>query len=112
MVDQPGEYRWSSYRANGQGETCSVLSAHESYQALGTGEQARQAAYRGFFRHPLDPDLVDQIRAATNGNYVLGSAQFQEQVTRALGRRVVRGRSGRPRKKIDTATNDLFEIDR
>jgi len=108
MLEHPGEYRWSSYRANAQGETCSALSAHESYRALGTDAQARQRAYRELFRCQLDPGLVDEIRKATNGNYALGSPRFQDQVAKALGRRVVRGRSGRPKKEIDTATDDRF----
>jgi len=112
MVEHPGEYRWSSYRANAQGEACRVLSPHESYRALGADEQGRQTAYRELFRYQIDPGLVDEIREATNGNYVLGSSRFQEQVAKALGRRVVRGRSGRPKKEIDTATDDLFGANR
>jgi putative transposase len=112
VVEHPGEYRWSSYRANAQGEACSALSPHESYRALGADEQARQAAYRELFRYQLDPRLVDEIREATNGNYALGSSRFQEQVARALGRRVVRGRSGRPKKEVDTATDGRFGADR
>lgn len=107
MVEHPGEYQWSSYRANAQGEASSVLRPHESYRRLGTDEQARHTAYRELFRYQLDSGLVDEIREATNGNYVLGSSRFQEQVARALGRRVVRGRSGRPKKEIDAATDDL-----
>jgi len=112
IVEHPGEYRWSSYRANAQGEESEVLAPHESYRALGTDEQVRQTAYRELFRYQLDPGLVDEIRKATNGNYALGSSRFQEEVAKALGRRVVRGRSGRPKKQVDTAMNDLFGADR
>ena len=100
MVEHPGKYPWSSYRANAQAEACSMLSPHESYLGLGTDEQARQTAYRELFRYQLDSGLVDEIRNATNGNYVLGSSRFQEQVAKALGRRVVRVRSGRPKKGL------------
>jgi putative transposase len=111
MVEHPGEYQWSSYRANAQGEACSALRLHDYYRALGTDRDERQAAYRELFRYHLDPGLVDEIREATNGNYVLGSSRFQDQVARALGRRVSRGRSGRPRKQVDTAADDLFGAD-
>jgi len=84
-----------------------MLSPHESYSGLGTDEQARQTAYRELFRYQLDSGLVDEIRNATNGNYVLGSSRFQEQVAKALGRRVVRGRSGRPKKERNTTIDDL-----
>jgi putative transposase len=108
MVEHPGEYRWSSYRANAQGEPCRVVSAHERYRALGADQQGRQAAYRELFRSQLDPGLVDEIRKATRGNFALGNSRFQEQVAKALGCRVMRGRPGRPKKEVDAATGDLF----
>ncbi len=111
MVGHPGEYRWSSYRANAQGEMEAGLQAHACYRALGKDKEKRQAAYRELFRTQLDPGLVDQVREATNGNYALGSSRFQEEVGRALGRRVVRGRSGRPKKQPNTATMALFDSD-
>jgi len=98
MVAHPAEYRWSSYRANAQGETDALLAPHPLYTALGEDESARQAAYRELFRYQLDPGLVDDIRRATNGNYALGNARFAEQVAEALGRRVIPGTAGRPRK--------------
>lgn len=106
MVEHPGEYRWSSYRSNAQGEASDLLRPHVCYQALGGDEPRRQAAYRELFRYQLDPGLVDEIRGATNGNYALGSPRFQEQVARALGRRAARGKSGRPRKQVDTSRDD------
>jgi putative transposase len=99
------------YRANAQGEASSGLRPHDCYLALGADKGGRQAAYRELFRYRLDPGLVDEIRAATNGNYSLGSPRCQEQVARAVGRRVVRGRSARPKKQADTATDDLFRSD-
>jgi len=111
MVEHPGDYRWSSYRANAQGEAVSGLEPHDCYLALGKDEEERQAAYRELSRFQLDPGLVEEIRGATNGNYALGSSRFQEQVARALGRRVVRGQSGRPKKEADTATDNLFGAD-
>jgi putative transposase len=108
MIEHPGEYRWSSCRANAQGESGSVVSAQERYRALGADEQGRQAAYREIFRYQLDPGLVDEIRKVTNGNFALGSYRFQEQVAKALGCRGVRGQSGRPKKEVDHAKGDLF----
>ena len=39
--------------------------------------------YRELFRHQLDPGLIDEIRAATNGNYALGSSAFEAQAAAA-----------------------------
>ncbi len=98
MVAHPAEYRWSSYRANAQGEADALLKPHPLYEALGCDVASRQAAYRELFRYELEPGLVDEIRRATNGNYALGNEDFAAQVTAALGRRAAPGKSGRPRR--------------
>ena len=64
--------------------------------------------YRELFRYQVDRGMVDQIRAATNGNYALGSAQLQAQIGAALGRRAAPGKCGRPRKDMKLETLDLF----
>jgi len=114
MVEHPGEYRWSSYRANAQGEKeygeCETLvQPHFLYLALGVDEAARQAAYRELFRHELEPGLVDAIRQATNGNYALGDSRFGEQIALALGRCAMPGKAGRPRKEAEPESGDLFK---
>ncbi|WP_423820570.1 transposase [Salinisphaera sp. SPP-AMP-43] len=101
MVEHPAEYTWSSYRVNGQGEKSRLIKPHSLYDALGRTPAERQAAYRELFRYELDPGLVDEIRKATNGNYVLGSDRFEAEIAAALGRRVSRGKSGRPKKEPD-----------
>jgi putative transposase len=99
MVNHPADYRWSSYRANAQGEENALLTPHPLYLGLGLDTAQRLNRYRELFRHELEPGLVDQIRQATNGNYVLGNTPFAEEVAEALGRRVTPGKSGRPRKE-------------
>ena len=70
---------------------------------------AHNDAYHELFHFHLDPRLVDEIRDATNGNYVAGNSQFQKQVAQALGRRVVRGKPGRSKKIIEKVeSQDLF----
>ena len=108
MVEHPADYRWSSYRANAQGEDDRQVSPHRLYVALGDTAEHRQAAYRELFRHDLEPGLVDQIRAATNGNFLLGNARFAAEIEATLGRRVSPGTPGRPRKPLVPRSKDLF----
>ena len=108
MVEHPADYRWSSYRANAQGEENALVTPHEIYLGMGGSQVLRQTAYRELFRHELEPGLVDEIRRATRGNFALGSDRFAEQITAALGRRVTPGKSGRPRKAPETVSGDLF----
>ena len=62
MVAHPAEYRWSSYRANAQGEADPVLTPHDLYEALGADAGARTAAGGGTGR-----DWRWRGRAASRG---------------------------------------------
>ncbi|HUJ87219.1 MAG TPA: transposase [Burkholderiales bacterium] len=96
MVDSPGGYAWSSHAANARGARSDLIAPHPEYLALGTQPSSRYAAYARLFEDALDPSLVASIRESTNGGYALGSDQFRSEISRALGRRVARGRPGRP----------------
>jgi len=109
LVEHPAEYRWSSYRANAQGEANSILTLHSVYLALAANDPFRQEIYRELFHYSLAPDLVDAIRQATNGNFVLGDAGFASQVAATLARRVTPGKAGRPRKPDMPEAGDLFK---
>jgi len=95
MVDHPRDYRWSSCRANGEGKDNPLLAPHPDYLRLGQTRSERLTAYRGLFQAHLEPEKVDAIRRATNGNYALGNTRFQEEISQTLNRRVTPGRSGR-----------------
>lgn len=96
MVRHSREYRWSSYRANAEGKPNTLIAPHDMYQRLGRSATSRQEAYRGLFKTHMDDTVLDEIRGATNGNYVLGTERFQEEIGMMLGRRVVKGKAGRP----------------
>jgi putative transposase len=100
MVDDPAEYRWSSYAGNALGGHDPVIKLHPVMESLDCDPRARRAAYRELFREALAPQLVEQIRASTNGGFALGSERFQKQMADLLRRRVTPlGRGGaRPRR--------------
>ena len=54
MVEHPGEYRWSSYQANGQGRSSDLISHHSLYRSLGRTDADRLMAYRELFRYELE----------------------------------------------------------
>ena len=108
MVAHPAEYRWSSYRANAQGEHDDLLQPHPVYERQGADPEARRAAYRELFRYELDPGTVDEIRQATNGNFALGDARFGAEIAVMLGMRTRPGRPGRPRRGHGGEARDLF----
>ncbi|TAK66254.1 MAG: transposase [Betaproteobacteria bacterium] len=52
LVARPGQYRWSSFRANALGQDDMLLTPHAHYCALGRDAESRQASYRALFRDP------------------------------------------------------------
>ena len=96
MVRHPRQYRWSSYRVNAEGKASDLIVPHEQYHRLGRSAQARQQAYRALFEAARQEVPVEDIRRATNGGFVLGRSRFAQEIAHALGRRVERGKPGRP----------------
>ena len=96
MVVLPGDYRWSSYHFNGQGGLDPIISPHPIYVALGKTRSQSCTAYRELFQAYVEPGFIHELRAATNGGYCFGRKQFKEEISRALDRRVERGKPGRP----------------
>jgi putative transposase len=101
MVKHPREYRWSSYRTNAEGKVNPLITPHDMYKRLGKEEAERRQAYRKLFDAHVEQRMIEEIRSATNGNYVLGSNRFQQEMELMLGRRVAKGQAGRPMRKID-----------
>jgi putative transposase len=100
MVAHPGDYRWTSYRANAQGELSGFISPHAVYSDLGSGAAQRAEAYRSTFLDRLSPELIEQLRSSTNGNYVLGDQKFASEIAQILGKGVSPSVSGRPEKCV------------
>ena len=96
MVVHARDYRWSSYRCNAEGKANLLIKSHDEYERLGMTMVERRAAYRELFSAHIDPEQLAEIRAATNGNYVLGNNRFKEEISRMLKRRVTKGKAGRP----------------
>ena len=99
MVERPGDYRWSSYRANALGEHDPVVSRHSIMQSLGCGPEDCRAGYRDLFRRDLTPQTLEQIRTSTNGGFALGSERFQKELADRLQRRVTRLARGGARRR-------------
>jgi putative transposase len=98
ITRNPGDYPWSSYRANAEGFPDSLITPHIVIDALGRNPEERRAAYRELFRQDLDPLQIELIRSTTNGGFVLGSDQFAQRMAADLGRRVKAVPVGRKKK--------------
>jgi putative transposase len=85
MVVAPGDYVWSSYRANGLGQPIKLWSPHRTYMNLGKTTSECAAAYREMFKGHLDRDILNEIRQATNQGMALGNDRFKKEVGVWLG---------------------------
>lgn len=107
LVTHPGDYLWSSYAANANGMGDGLITPHDEYLRLGSASNERQSAYRALF-HLATLNTFDDIREATNGNFALGTKAFKLGVAAALGKRVERGKPGRPRSAGSTRQMDFL----
>jgi hypothetical protein len=57
-------------------EASDLIVPHDQYCALGRSEAARREVYRELFRARLETAVMNEIRLATNGGFVLGGARF------------------------------------
>lgn len=96
MVSHPGDYRWSSYRANAYGKSEKWITHHPLYTALDSDPASRQNAYRELFLFHIESDIVHEIRTTLNQELVLGRDDFKERIERALSRQTRPRRRGRP----------------
>jgi len=99
MVTDPGQYRWSSYRANGLGQHDARLTPHPLYLAQGNGADERAQAYRALFRPHLDAEAAVDIRQALQLGMPIGQDRFAELVCATAGIRFNSGKRGRPKGK-------------
>jgi putative transposase len=104
MAEDPGHYRWTSYRANALGRADGRLTPHALYRSLGQGDRERQVAYRALFRNELGHAAIDDIRLALNQNQSLGNERFYAKIEKITGLRREAKPRGRPRLEDDAGT--------
>ena len=103
MVNNPGEYRWSSYACNAIGKPDALVQPHPLYIELGKEHEQRQSAYRELFHMRLEADQIIDIRNALNQQLVLGCEGFKDKIEKMTDRQARPLPIGRPRAKEDEA---------
>lgn len=96
MVEQPAQYRWSSYAANAQGIDNAILQPHELYLSLGNSSAERETVYRGLFADVICLDELDLIRSSLHSGTPLGNDRFKQRIESIVGGSVGYNRRGRP----------------
>jgi putative transposase len=96
MAVHPRGYKWSSFSSNGGGEENPIITPNEEYSSLGKTRGERLTAYNALFGTEMGSAILNEIRTATNSNFVLGNPAFQQKIADLLNRRVTHGKVGRP----------------
>jgi len=104
MVDDPANYRWSSYRSNALGQSSAILTPHPLYQSLGANSEERQIAYRALFRAQLDDEAISDILALSQSQ-PLGNERFYQHIEQMTGQRRESRPRGRPRAASEGGNN-------
>ncbi|MFN3710323.1 MAG: transposase [Alishewanella aestuarii] len=103
MVDHPAAYPWSSYQANALGKAIQLWQPLPAYLALGTNEAERQQSYRDLFDKPFSDKVLAEIRLASQGEWVLGTERFKQQIHTQLNfRRAINPSRKQPSLGSDT----------
>lgn len=102
MVNNPSQYRWSSYRANAQGKSSSILTQHTLFRSLGGTSVERMEAYKGIFAAHVNQEEHDTIQKAYQTGTPLGNDYFRKKIENKLKCKVGQNRRGRPSKRALT----------
>jgi putative transposase len=85
IVNDPREYRWSSYCAQALGLRVDMWTAHSQYQQLGNTKRARQIAYRRLFDDEPNEALIHDIKRCQKTGFVLGTEKFRRDFEKLTG---------------------------
>lgn len=112
IVAHPALYPWSSYVANAGLAEDPFLTAHAEFVALASDPRPRRNVYRALVEQGVEREVLEAIRAATNGGYPLAAEAFKSSLALPPGRQLERGRAGRrvrqERKQSVPDTDSLF----
>ena len=97
VVNDPSDYRWSSYRVNALGSKSTLIKPRQELLLLGKNRKRRSERYRRIFLSGGNDDDFDAIRFGTNKGLPVGSTQFREKIEFALDMTLGSGIPGRPR---------------
>ena len=96
MVEQAGQYKWSSYRKNALGQGGAWLEAHDLYRALARTKDKRLVNYQALFESGFGRDALNDIDKAWQTGTPLGGDHFKAMIEKVLQRKVGQNRRGRP----------------
>ena len=96
MIEEPGEYLWSSYRQRVGIDEDNWLDRDPCYMGLAETESERRQYYNRFILDSIPVRELTVIRKALQRGQLTGNIKFVNEVEKILGRRVEFRGQGRP----------------
>lgn len=96
MVALPAQYRWSSHLCSVGQQADALVTPHALYWALGNTPFARESAYAALVQAGIGTQESVQLGHHTHTGWALGEPDFIAALQARTGRRMSRGRPGRP----------------
>ena len=98
-VDDPRDYRWSSYGQHGLGLVDTLLDGFPEWEQLGPSEVERRRRWRAKLWSAQKQDELTAVRDSLRTGRPLGSPAWVEEVATRLGIDLTPRPRGRPRKE-------------
>ncbi len=99
LVSDPQNYPWSSYGHYAGLRNDKLVTPHPLYWTLGNTPFAREAAYAEMVRGGITAEQQRDLTHSAHAGWLLGDAEFAEEVQKLTPRRVMKTSAGRPRVK-------------
>jgi REP-associated tyrosine transposase len=80
MMEDPGEYGWSSYQINALGKESSMCTPHLEYLRLGGTKDDHIKNYHTLFTLHVEGDLLKEIRSGVNKEMAIGHDRFKDKI--------------------------------
>ena len=99
IVNNPAQYKWSSYKYKIGMERNNWLDIDPCYKDLGTTDREREKRYKEFVKGLISDGEWEMIRQAVQRGQLTGNSRFVDEVAKKIGRRVEFRKQGRPSKE-------------
>ncbi len=107
MVEQPDDYRWSSYHANALGKEDELLTPHREYLSLSEQDDSRRNEYQNLFEHRLAPKVITQFNQCAERGEVVGREAYHQKIANLLGIKTRKMQHGGDRKSSEFISSSL-----
>jgi putative transposase len=99
IVEDAGDYRWSSYHAHGLGAADPLVDRLSTYDELSPHPKTRQRKWAQKVREPLEETTLARVRLSTASGLPLGERTWVNRLAKRLDLDLTIRPRGRPRKE-------------